>query len=86
MKKQLTAKKRLKKKGQWLIEHYTSHQLLCCIDSLMLRNPLLHQSPNREAYDIAAQAYFDQWEENKQKEFDEFKNIDPLEKTNYKWH
>jgi hypothetical protein len=22
---------------KWLIEHYTSHHLLCCIDSLVLR-------------------------------------------------
>lgn len=38
------------------------------------------------AYDIAAQAYFKWWEENKQKDFNEFKNMDPLEKTNYEWH
>jgi len=32
---------------QWLIEHSTSHQLLWCIDSLVLRNPPLRQAPNR---------------------------------------
>ena len=36
---------------QWrvtlLIEHSTSHQLLWCIDSFVLRNPPLRQGPNR---------------------------------------
>jgi hypothetical protein len=32
----------------WLIEHPTSHQLLWCIDSLVLRNPPLCQAPNRQ--------------------------------------
>jgi hypothetical protein len=32
---------------QWLIEHSISHQLLWCIDSLVLRNPPLRQAPNR---------------------------------------
>ena len=32
---------------KWLIEHSTSHQLLRCIDSVMLRNPPLRQAPNR---------------------------------------
>jgi hypothetical protein len=31
----------------WLIEHSTSHQLLWCIESFMLRNPPLRQAPNR---------------------------------------
>ena len=29
----------------WLIEHSTSHQLLWCIDSFVLRNPPLRQAP-----------------------------------------
>ena len=33
---------------KWLIEHSTSHQLLWCIDSLVLRNPLLRKAPNRQ--------------------------------------
>lgn len=33
----------------WLIEHSTSHQLLWCIDSLLLRNPPLRQAPKRYA-------------------------------------
>jgi len=33
----------------WLIEHSTSYQLLCWVDSLVLRNPLLRQAPKRYA-------------------------------------
>jgi hypothetical protein len=36
-----------KKRVQWLIEHSTSHQLLWCIDSLVLRNPPLRQAPKQ---------------------------------------
>ena len=42
----------------WLIEHSTSHQLLWCIDSFVLRNPPLRQAPNRylQAYRPNSQA------------------------------
>lgn len=30
---------------KWLIVHSTSHQLLWCIDSFVLRNPSLRQAP-----------------------------------------
>ena len=36
-----------KKRVQWLIEHSTSHQILWCIDSFELRNPLLRKAANR---------------------------------------
>ena len=36
-----------KKRVQWLIEHSTSHQISWCIDSLVLRNPLLRKAANR---------------------------------------
>ena len=36
-----------KKRVQWLIEHSTSYQILCWVDSLVLRNPLLRQAPKR---------------------------------------
>jgi hypothetical protein len=36
-----------KKRFQWLIEHSTSHQLLCYVDSFVLRNPLLRKAANR---------------------------------------
>ena len=32
---------------KWLVEHSTSHQLLWCIDSFVLRNPPLRQAPKR---------------------------------------
>ena len=32
---------------KWLFEHSTSHQLLWCIDSFVLRNPPLRQAPKR---------------------------------------
>ncbi|WP_425638247.1 DUF4943 family protein [Algoriphagus yeomjeoni] len=33
-----------------------------------------------------AQSYFDWWESNKDKDFDEFKDIDPLGETEFRWH
>jgi hypothetical protein len=36
-----------KKRVKWLIEHSTSHQLLCWVDSLVLRNPPLLKVPDR---------------------------------------
>lgn len=39
-----------------------------------------------ESHQIAAKAYFDWWQNNKQKNFDKFKNIDPLISTDYRWH
>jgi len=36
-----------KKRVQWLIEHPTSPQLLCYVDSLELRNPLLRKAATR---------------------------------------
>jgi hypothetical protein len=43
-----TANRRLaKKRVQWLIEQSASYQLLCWVDSLVLRNPLLRQAPKR---------------------------------------
>lgn len=36
-----------KKRVQWLIEHFTSHQLLWYVDSLVLRNPLLRKAAIR---------------------------------------
>jgi len=31
----------------WLIEHSTWYQLLCSVDSFVLRNPPLRQAPKR---------------------------------------
>jgi hypothetical protein len=33
-----------------------------------------------------AKAYFDWWESNKSKDFEEFKHMDPLEALNFRWH
>jgi len=45
-----------KKRVQWLIEHSTSHQLLCYVESFELRNPLLRKAANRyrQPYDDSA--------------------------------
>jgi len=46
--KERTANRRLVQwRVSWLIEHSTSHQILWCIDSLVLRNPLLRKAANR---------------------------------------
>ncbi len=43
-----TANRRLAQwRVTWLIVHSTSHQLLWCIDSFVLRNPPLRQAPKR---------------------------------------
>ena len=43
-----TANRRLaKKRVQWLNEHSTSYQVLCWVDNLVFRNPLLRQAPKR---------------------------------------
>jgi hypothetical protein len=41
---------------------------------------------DNESHIIVAKAYFDWWENNRNKEFDDFKNIDPIDDTDYKWH
>ena len=38
------------------------------------------------SHEIAAKAYFDWWENNKNMDFDEFKDINPLTETDYRWH
>ena len=44
-----TANRRLaKKRVQWLIEHSNSYKILCWVDSLVFRNPLLRQAPDRQ--------------------------------------
>ena len=39
-----------------------------------------------ESHETAAKAYFDWWEKNKNKTFDEFNIIAPLLETEYRWH
>jgi hypothetical protein len=57
------------------------------------QNPLLEKSDYSELFldtnetnEIASKAYYDWWINNKKKDFSEFKNIDPLKNTVYKWH
>jgi len=38
-----------KKRVQWLIEHSTSHQILCYVYGFELRNPLLRKAAERYA-------------------------------------
>ena len=39
-----------------------------------------------EIQEIISSAYYDWWKENENKNFNEFKNIDPLAETDYRWH
>jgi hypothetical protein len=39
-----------------------------------------------ESHEVAAKAYYDWWITNRDKDFDEFKNTDPLSETAYRWH
>lgn len=39
-----------------------------------------------ESHEMAANAYFDWWDNNKGMDFDDFKNIGPLIETDYRWH
>jgi hypothetical protein len=57
------------------------------------KNPIVQQSEEpfdlesgNEIQELVSKAYYDWWNENKQKEFSSFCNIDPLLETEYKWH
>ena len=39
-----------------------------------------------EVHAAVAESYSDWWESNKNKDFNMFKEIDPLAKTEYRWH
>jgi hypothetical protein len=55
--------------------------------SLALRNAVgLKLVSDSISHKIAADAYYDWWESNRDKVFDDFKNIDPLENTDYRWN
>jgi len=41
---------------------------------------------DNEAYETIRQVYLNWWENNKHKKFSDFHDIDPLSKTEYKWH
>ena len=57
------------------------------------QNPLLEKSDyselfldTKETHEITAKAYYNWWINNRNKDFSEFKNIDPLKNAGYKWH
>lgn len=41
---------------------------------------------NSEIRELIARSYNDWWESNKNKDFDRFKETDPLKNTEYRWH
>lgn len=54
---------------------------------LALRNSeMLAVVSDSLSHSIAAKAYFNWWENSKKLDFDDFKNIDPLQDTAYRWH
>ena len=57
------------------------------------QNPIVQQKEEpfdlksgNEIQELVSKVYYDWWEENKNKNFNEFKNIDPLVETEYRWH
>lgn len=63
------------------------------IGSFASQNPIVEKrdDPNGIAQDNAvrttiAESYYHWWENNKNKRFDEFKQIDPLSGTGFRWH
>jgi len=80
----------------WTIESIRAESMQS--DRLIMRfpsqNPILALRYSTEmklvydtlSHEVAAKAYNDWWENNKLKEFNDFKSIDPLGGTNYKWH
>jgi hypothetical protein len=58
------------------------------------QNPILTSKDSEELFLVddeesqstAAQAYYDWWYTNMPMNFNEFKNIDPLVETDYRWH
>ena len=68
--------------SEYLINRFPSQNPI-----LALRNSdELNLIFDSESHEIAAKAYSDWWEDNKHRDFDEFKNIDPLIETDYRWH
>jgi hypothetical protein len=49
------------------------------------RNGELLEIDDELAHEITAEAYYDWWETNKEKNVDEFMSIDPLIETEYRW-
>ena len=41
---------------------------------------------DHESHEIATRAYYNWWIDNREKDFDVFKKVDPLSETAYRWH
>jgi hypothetical protein len=68
--------------SEYLILKFPSHNPI-----LGMRNVnQLNLVADSLSHPIVAKAYNDWWENNKYKKFDDFKSIDPLEKTDFKWY
>lgn len=39
-----------------------------------------------EVHEIVSNAYYQWWEKNKEKEFNDFKDVDPLSDTEFRWY
>lgn len=65
-----------------LIERFPSQNPILALRN---SNELVLVSDNT-SHSIAAKAYYDWWTNNKNKDFNTFNHIDPLENTDYKWH
>ena len=57
------------------------------------QNPIVQQieepfdlESGTQIQEMVSKAYYDWWEDNKHKNFDDFKNIDPLSNLEYRWH
>ena len=57
------------------------------------QNPIVQQreepfdlESGNEIQEMISKAYYDWWEDNKHKNFDNFKNIAPLSDLDYRWH
>jgi len=69
-------------KSKYLIMRFPSQNSI-----LALRNSdELNLVTDDLSHSIAADAYYDWWKHNSNRDFDDFKNIDPLENTDYRWH
>lgn len=54
---------------------------------LALRNAEeLELVSDNESHEVAAEAYFEWWASNRHKDFNDYKIIDPLIETDYRWH
>jgi hypothetical protein len=68
--------------SEYLIMRFPSQNpILALRDSTELK--LVYDETSHQTI---AKSYYDWWENSKQKNFNEFKNIDPLAETKYRWH